>query len=312
MGPRKTMSFRLTAALVVAACFGLSSRDVAAQQYSHHAREVGASAQTLGIADAVRSMAVGPPALYFNPAGMARVMAYAIQTGYDYTHAYRDPEPVHRHGLTLSVVDSKTNPYVAAGVAYSYMTATDKEGGHQMRAGIASGYRSPSFSALLGVGVRWARFNHKSGGPFGKKDLWDALNADVGALLEIYEMVRIGIVGYNIVYSGSLQDEMPISLGVGLSFSYSGLLVAFDTVIEFESGGGDKKVPIYAVGLEYFAANVLAIRAGFEANQVEEANRITAGIGYAGTIWGVDLGYRHNIADKNDALFALDFRFFLP
>jgi hypothetical protein len=85
------------------------------------AREDGAPAAALGLADAVRSSATGAAGLYFNPAGMGLNHQYSFEAGYSFTK----DQPGHAVGA--SAVDSKTNPALAMGMAYTFITS--EEGG---------------------------------------------------------------------------------------------------------------------------------------------------------------------------------------
>ena len=127
------------------------------------AREEGANAISLAVGDAVRSSAVGPTALYFNPAAMHQFLQYAVETGYQFVN------PTDGHVFTAAIVDSATNQMIAAGFSYSYImghelgTETERQG-HILRGGLASGYRGKDFSAHLGVGVRYIDLTVGDGG----------------------------------------------------------------------------------------------------------------------------------------------------
>ena len=261
--------------------------------------EYGTSAQALSLGGAIRSSAVGPAALQYNPAALARFMMYGIELGYDYAHVPGG------HAVHTSVADSKTNEWVALGMSYTFHHA-DKDGitseGHRVRAALASGYRSQVFSGFIGAGVHWAQIN-RTGPDF------EAISADIGILLDLFQMVRLGIVGHNIVTVDD-EVEMPISLGLGISFNYADLLVSFDTLLDFSRK--DDVRTSYSVGVEYFIAGVIAVRSGFEHSQVEESNRLCFGVGYVSQLWGIDIGYRHNVEDESDALVSANVRFFLP
>jgi hypothetical protein len=265
------------------------------------AREPGASAQALGLGDAVRASAIGPSALFFNPAGMARAMMYSIEIGYDYDN------PVEGHAFHSSVVDSKMNEYIAAGLGYSYLFAEKgdfgKEG-HTIRFALASGYRSPTLSAFIGAGLRWSQFNRKYPTPD-----FEAVSADVGAVFDLFQMVQLGVVGHNLVKVDD-QSEMPISLGLGIAFNYQGLLLSFDTILDF--GTRSDTTPIYAVGAEYFVMGLIAVRLGFEADDVVDRKSVTFGVGYVSQFWGLDISSKISIEDESDAMVLTNFRIFLP
>lgn len=264
------------------------------------AREFGAGTQPLGMADAVRSHAAGPAALYFNPAGLARLMMYGIELGYDFEN------PFDGHGLHVGVGDGKTNQYVAAGVGYSFLLR-DFEGiesqGHQLRIGLASGYRSPTFSALIGAGLTWKKQEFSPGRDF------DGISMDVGMMLDILQSVRIGVVGYNLIKHDE-QAFLPIQLGMGISFYYAGLTVGFDTVLDFLQR--DEVTPIYSIGAEYFLMGMVGIRTGFEIDQLDEAKRLAFGLGYTSNFWGLDISYRQDVEDTDEIVVGVAVRFYLP
>ncbi len=294
------MSSRLSPASVIAALLGLllSAGDL-------RARDFGASAAMLGSGDAGISSSSGTAALYANPAGMAGLMMYSIETGYDYSN------PQNGHGFHASLSDSRTNQYVSAGLSYAYANAKADQfmggrytyEGHHLRVALASGYRSRAVAILFGAGLKYYKVSRTPEANI------DTINMDVGALLSIMDLVRIGVVGYNVI----VQDDrtaMPISLGLGISFNYGGLVGAFDTVLDFRQT--DNVTPIYRLGLEYFLAGMLALRTGFEFDQLTDARRVTTGIGYISSAWGIDVGYRQNVQDQEDALVAVTLRFFIP
>ena len=292
-------SGRLVAALVLVLVLAVPAAGQEAP--IGHRREPGASAQALGVGDAVRAAGMGPSALFFNPAGMARAMMYAIETGYDFDN------PVEGHAFHVAVTDSKMNEYVAAGMGYSYLFAEKGDygkTGHTIRFALASGYRSPTLSALIGAGLRWSKFNRKY-----PVDDYEGVSADVGAIFDIFQVVQIGVVGHNVVKLDD-QSEMPISLGLGISFNYSGVMLAFDTLLDF--GTLEDTTPVYSVGAEYFVMGLIAVRAGFQIDQVFDDKAVTFGLGYVSQFWGLDVSSRISVEDESDAMVLTNLRVYLP
>ena len=262
----------------------------------------GPGAAALGVGDAARATAAGPAALYINPAALARLMMYAIEVGYGYQRL------TDGHGPHIAIGDSKTNKYVAAALGYTYLYADGgvaDRAGHSLRAGLASGYRSPTISALFGTGVRYAKFERSPGADF------EGFNLDVGALFDFYNMFSIGIVGHNLVVDDDdMNREMPLGLGLGIAFRYSGFTLSFDTLIDFKTDKG--ATPIYSLGAEYLVMGMVVARLGYQANRLTDAHYISGGLGYVSRVWGLDFSYSHNAADDSDLILATSVKFFLP
>jgi hypothetical protein len=282
-----------TGALVLAGLIGLVS--------SASAREEGASAISLALADAVRSDAVGPAALTFNPAAMHQFMLYAIETGYEYS------QPIDGHTFTASVVDSATNAALAMGMTYSYIYGTEQgtdvpRVGHNLRFGAASGYRNENWSVHIGAGGRYLNLT------IGDAGSAEGITMDVGLLAVIQGMFRIAIVGHHLIDTG--LAETPRQMAFGASFYMSSFLIGFDAVLDFESAG--ETTAQYKVGAEYAVADRFPIRVGFHADRLKGTKTITAGLGFISRVAGADFGFSQNLDDSSDNVFSINIRGFIP
>lgn len=254
-----------------------------------------------GIGDAARSTAYGQAAMVFNPAGISQVPVYELQIGYGYTNI------LEGHALSASIVDSATNDYVAAGVGYSFGHRQISEQislqTHQLRGALASGFRGETVSVFGGAGVRWYRSSPDEG------DATDYLTMDVGALLVLSNLVRIGIVGQNLIPTDR-DAGLPTTIGTGLAATYGGFLAAFDTAIDLDTNE-DVSVQ-YNFGLQYTVLDMLPLRIGFQLDKIVEDKRMTAGIGYWSPLLAVDIGYQHSIDNTDSFLVGLDLRIMVP
>jgi len=297
ISPAIRRSVLATLATFLTAAGGFVPLDARAQY-----REEGAPAQGLGLADAVRSAATGPTALYFNPAGMHQQMHYAIEAGYQYS------QPFDSHVVSASIVDSATNEHIAAGFGYAFVTGNEvgsetSRTGHMIRGGLASGYRFGEASIHLGLGIRWMTFD------IGDTASADGFTMDAGALVVYNNLLRIGIVGHNLIKTE--LSEAPRRMGIGVSVYTQGLLVGFDTVLDFETL--DSTQAKYNVGLEYTIAGMVPLRIGYTNDQIFNGRQlITAGIGYLSRIVAVDFAFGQSLTDENDNLFTFNARFFIP
>lgn len=264
-------------------------------------REEGASANSLGVADAVRSSASGPAALFFNPAGMHQFMSYAVETGYTYS------QPLDGHVFSIGIVDSATNGNIAAGVSYTYIhgneafSDTDRTG-HNVRFALASGYRGKDWSLHAGVGGRYLDLTIGGSGEA------SAFTLDSGLLFTYNGMFRLGVVGHNLLPTN--MSEARRAVGLGTSFYYESLLIGFDAVLDFETFE-DTKAQLNA-GIEYAIGGRVPIRVGFQHDQVVDRQYVTGGIGYVSRIVAADFGFAQSVENPEDNVFSINVRVFIP
>jgi hypothetical protein len=266
-----------------------------------YAREEGASASSLGVSDAVRSSAVGPAGLTFNPAAMHQLMQYAIETGYEYS------QPIDGHTFSVAVVDSATNAAIAMGVGYSYIygheVGSDVERtGHNLRFGAASGWRGENWSVHAGASGRYLSLSVGSDGAA------EGITMDAGLLVVVGGMFRFAVVGHHLVDTG--LKETPRQLGFGTSIYVNSFIASFDAVLDFETQ--DETKAQYRVGLEYAVMDRLPIRLGYESDRLVGSHAISAGLGYVTRVIGIDFGFRQNLVDTSDNVFSLNIRGFIP
>lgn len=306
MSGRPALPRPRVAGIALALALGLAVPGTADAQH----REGGASKSALGKADAVRASGFSNEALYFNPAGMAQIQLYSIEAGYTYVNE------VGGHVADVSIVDSVTNQFLAAGLGYTYIDSDQVPGfdvggantriGHQLRAALASGYRSQQLSIFLGAGLRWLNLT------LDDRDSVDPVTMDVGALLVVGNLFRVGVVGHNVIEHPDERNELPRQLGVGASFYTSSFLAEFDTVIDFDTALEARAK--YSLGLEYDIAQMVPVRAGYQFDQVSERHRITVGLGYHSNIVAVDVGFMQDVSSevKTDFIVGSNIRVFLP
>jgi len=268
------------------------------------AQDLANTAAGTALSGAVRSAAVGPTALAYNPAAMHQVLQYAVDTGYYYN------APSSAHGFTAAIVDSKTNQMLAAGFSYTYLMdqslgANQKlmdRSGHIVRGALASGYRSQGLNIHVGSSITYFD-SDLSGG-----DRTKSVTVDAGILAVINDMFRLAVVGHNLVESKS--DDLPRRLGIGTSIFFSSFLLSFDAVLDFETL--DHTAALYKVGTEYSIAERFPIRVGYEYNDLIQEQYISGGVGFVTQVIGFEFGFRQNLTDKKDNLFSFNLRAYLP
>src|SRR5690554_6950857 len=114
------------------------------------------SARSQGMGEAFTSIANGTGGIYQNPAGVARSVMYSVDGLFEYTPSGTI--------LNASIVDSKTNPSLAAGAGYSYFFGRDELShltGHDIR--LALGVPVVPDRVAIGVGGRYMIMTDSSG-----------------------------------------------------------------------------------------------------------------------------------------------------
>lgn len=265
------------------------------------AREEGATASSLALSDSVRSSAVGPSALFFNPAAMHQFTQYTVETGYQFV------APIDGHVFTAGLVDSATNQAIAAGFAYSYVTGSElssdlNRSGHLIRGGLASGYRGKKWAVHGGVGIRYIDLEVGDGGEA------TGFTVDVGALFVFDNMFRVAVVGHNLIETN--LAETPRRMGVGTSILISHFLASFDAVIDFETS--EKTEAQLNGGLEYAIGGQVPLRVGYQYDRITDSQFISGGIGYVSRVVAADFGFRQNLNSGTDNIFSLSVRVFVP
>ncbi len=262
-------------------------------------------ARPMGMASAFTASASGNGALYHNPAGVGTIFMYSVEGSYQLS-------PDGFNTLNASIVDSKLNPKLAAGAAYSYEFNSDEDNnftGHDARVALASPVVPERL--VLGVGGRYLSFTQ------GKEDLLSGFTLDVGATLRIADGFFMGVSGNNLIDPCQGNDAdcpavaAPRSVGGGLAFGSSiGFLISADVRADF-SPDDDVRM-IYAGGAEILLAQVLALRAGYQYRDLEKENVLGVGGGIKTDAVGIDVGYQRRFEAKEDILnIALQLYFFL-
>ena len=263
------------------------------------AREDGASISALGMGDTVRSVASSTAALFFNPAGMSQLRMYAMESGYVFSNL------TNGHVFNASLVDASTNGNIGAGASYSYITQKfngDKRTGHMFRFGLSTGYKSKEFGVFVGAALRYLKLewtNHYR---------LNGVAVDLGALISFKFGLRLGVVGYNL--TSVKNSEFVKSLGAGVSYTYKGFVLAFDTLVDF--GTNPRTTGKYSWGAEYLIQKIVVIRGGFVLDKITPDKGFTLGLGVVTRYVGVDIGYQQSVDNKKNYILGAVVKGYLP
>lgn len=273
------------------------------------AREDGAPAAALGAGDAVRASATGAAGLYFNPAGMGMNHQYSFEAGYSYT---RD-QPGHAVGA--SAVDSKTNPALAMGMAYTFITSEEGGGsrsGHRIRGGLAAGHAWDSVAFSVGVGIHYLNLKREFAAladPLNKDPSF--LTIDAGVIIEVMRVVRLGVVGQNLIDTKTVS-EAPRKVGIGLTAILGKVEISFDTDLDLQTAPNNKPTPSYAFGTQALLGGSVVTRTGFVLDNILDEKRLTMGLGYVSKVVAGDIGVAKAVDRKGAWMLSVGLRYFMP
>ncbi len=285
--PRRRPLLLVLSALTVGLIAALISGESGAQGMTQ-------SARTLGLAGAFTASASGNGALYTNPAGVGATLTYAMEGQYLYQEGLNT--------FNASVIDSKINPFLAMGAAYSYEDSTGDGtlSGHDARLVLAS--QIVPKLLVLGLGGRYLRFDE------GDTRVLDGFTLDAGALVRATDGFFIGLSGNNLL--DVCGEEGPCmeagarrAVSGGLAFGSSfGLQVTGEARANLPDA--DHVTWEYAGGLEFLAAQLLALRGGYRWLDGPGESVVAAGLGLRSPSAGIDLAYTHNI-DSGEYRFSV-------
>ncbi len=248
--------------------------------------------RAVGMGGALRASPAGTASMYMNPALISMAPQYHVEGVYQYT----GPGNMHTGGA--AIVDSVTT-VIGAGLAFNYSGVREprtKHDSYDVRVALSGGFGGVLYVGAMGRYL-FLEQNKSSNkwGPAGKPALpasghqqVDGMTFDAGMGLQLGEVFRLGVAGYNLTNTGSIFA--PIELGCGISLSFMKMLLfELDTVIDFTSH--DKIATELDFGAEVFLMNTIAIRGGYDYNFFYKIHAPSAGLGYVHSRFGVDLGF---------------------
>ena len=275
------------------------------------------SPRAMGMGGAVAGDPMVNSALVYNPAGMARAMVYSAQGQF-----FRSA-PAGLNSVGANVVDSKSQPRLAMGVAYGYVFSDSDApvtvNGHDVRLGVASPMNARG-NLTVGLTLHYLHLdretNTEATPPSGLASRplvedFKRLTADVGLLWSLNETVHVGLVGYNLIETGN--PELPRQAGGGLGFTVGQASVDLDLLGDFDSA--EKTEMVVRGGMELLLADILPLRGGFILDKAHDRTIATGGVGFMGGVPGssyqINLAYQQDLDDKDAFEISAGMSFFL-
>ncbi len=285
---------------------------------------------------AVRGDPVGSSAVIYNPAGLSRALFYSAEAQY-----FRaQPDKVNLAGVTI--VDSRTQPQLAVGIAYGYQftdkTADIQHNGQDVKLAMAHAVVPERFH--IGFGFRYIAVNRT----YGDEETVDAdamamtdmateirpelealegFTVDAGLLFSASRSVHIGLVGHNLIDVD--DDQLPVQAGGGLAYTGSPVVLAVDGLADF-SRHPDGPKPIISTGMEVLIGQLVPFRLGYtfdgvgtcdeSSNECQANHWASGGIGFMSAPRGgrsnqLTVSYKQNISEPTEINIGLGLIFFL-
>lgn len=287
--------------------------------------------RTMGMGEAFAGGGSGTGAIYHNPAGVLAVPIYESQLGYQRGFAGDS------NAIGVSLADAKTNPTVAAGIAYSFGFARDEAlqdffdehdelsktdnrvRDHDIRGAIAF----PLVPQVLSLGAGLRYVNHQRGSWTQTITVTDEVDGDGDPNTTDDRITTTSTEDrrYDISVGGVTLDAgmmAQVSENIGLGFAVHNILEieGLDEGRSLEGGLGgyfgaahvevayiseqvDGKFQHgVALGLEY-VVDAAPIRAGFR-YEGDELSYLSVGFGYRNERVGGDFAYEQNVNLASD------------
>lgn len=242
-------------------------------------------------------------ALFNNPAGMSMAYAYAAEGQY----IRLAERKLNLFGL--NVVDSKTQPNLAVGMAYGY-GFTDESADFDIKTQDGRLAFSTAFIDKLVLGGLGLRYVRESVGTGEAATVYDGLTLDAGFLLNVQDRFSLGLVGQNLMKFDGLNRR----LGGGMALRSRSFVIDADLLVDFDAVE-DEKTLIYRFGAEVLAGDSVPLRAGFEGHQHTDEKWMSFGTGFmekhGNRASQINVSYRQNIERSDDNALSISVILFL-
>ncbi len=258
----------------------------------------------VALGDAMRAGATGASAIALNPAGLPLSRDVVFEGGY----GYRLSDQASLVGV--SACDS-TAAYPGC-FYYNYAGANPELGGMSAHtsthvAGTALAYPITPH-VFIGAGLKYFHFDSDSPAMPSSS----GFNWDVGTTLRLTDVVNVGVAGYNLWGSDSVDFPRAVGGGV-LARPISSLALSFDSRWRLSGPSGAR----YGGGAELFlrtgnGQTGFPIRVGALHDNALGATYISGGLGVAGMKYGIDIGARRAVSGLDETMVIASMRFYGP
>lgn len=246
-------------------------------------------ARLLSLAESQRALTSGNDSIFVNPAGLALGKLYTLEANYG------DNFEGGLRRLNISIADGQAGP-VAGGLSYLYSdeirgyigTTEQRLSGHRIDLALAAAV-ADGFS--IGVTGRYMTYGETRGevdiedGGFNKFDL------DVGLQYRMTNGLGFGAVVYNLIPDDEAKPFTPRSYGLGVGWQNETFSIETDMRHNLENGKAR-----FSLGGSVTLGDIFPIRAGGAYDRLDESWHVAFGAGVQTKEFGLDVGYRQQVA----------------
>jgi len=270
------------------------------------------TARSLAMGGAVRALGNGTTGIYANPANMALSRVYRIEAFGQLT-----PEVTRALG-GATIVDSITSSTRISGGLSALGGVVDPKGLGRTVVDVRAAVAYPiGDRVFVGLGGRYLFMTQEGIGPLGTSKISGGLSDsaivddftfDAGVTVRVTEKLHIGLVGQNLTHPG--HGLLPTTFGGGIGYGSKDFSIEGDVVADFDAWG---RTTVRAMaGGEYLAGDHYPLRVGYRFDEGPSVHMMSAGIGYIGKEFAIELSGRRTLSSSiNATMFVLSLTYHL-
>ncbi len=257
----------------------------------------------VAVGEAKRAESVGSLATTLNPSGLAMNRELVFEG------TYRRQYDGDINTLAVSACDSTVPVPGCFYYRYLRMSSDDSpQGNHRIHEAGSTIARSFTEAVFVGIGVKYFDYEDEADGA------QSGFAVDVGATVELAELMSLGLVGYNLV--GGDENLYPRSVGAGIAIRPAPmLLLSADGVWNLDVPE-DESTGRYGGGVEWFIRSSnrqtgYPIRVGGLRDVALDATFLTGGLGFAANKVAIDISASKRLGE-DEVLVLAGLRVFGP
>ena len=246
-------------------------------------------ARLLSLAEAQRALTSGNDSIFINPAGLALSRAYALEANYG------DNFEGGLRRINISVVDSQAGP-VAGGLSYVFSdqiegyigTVERRLYGHRFDLALAAVVVE---GLSMGATARYVTFEESrddvelEDGGFAKFDV------DIGLQYRLQSGLAFAAAVYNLIPDDEAKPFTPRSYGLGVGWAND--IFSIETDMRYNLDNGKAR---FQLGGSVTLGDIFPVRAGGAYDRFDDSWDIAFGAGIQSKEFGLDVGYRQQVA----------------
>lgn len=243
------------------------------------------TARGLALGTGMRAAAISTSALAYSPAGLALGNLYHIEANLDYLGG------LDTVALGGAVTDSSTSKLTAGISLRGFLAGSDGVDGLDGRLGLAL-----AVTDAISIGLTGRYLDLEQHADPGLS-LVQGFTMDASLRVMPTEGLQLDLAVLNFIDRDS--PLVPFTIAGGLAFSIGSLATFGADLLADMSTFSNPQVTLGG-GLEFVAADVVPLRAGYAVDLARRTHYVTAGVGYSDQRIGLDFGLRQEVHPDSD------------